>query len=170
MDTDQVINVSTKETAAHMRKALREALGPAAKIRLTMSRGTGHGYMDTIWTDGPTTAQVERVLRPFQSSYFDGMDDSHKRLPDALVMVDGDPRIVRYSCLGAGAQRRYSPEAVTWAHEVMAAFPGRFEEPYDWPGADGVNHSAAHRILQKVDLRGGFPDPKAYDEHVVATR
>ncbi|MEL4506266.1 LPD29 domain-containing protein [Luteococcus sp. H138] len=95
--------LSVKETAAAMRKALRQQF-PETKFRVTMSRGTGYGWIDVRWTDGPTSEQVRAVTRQFQDSYFDGMDDSYHS-------IQGRP----YRCCGVTDQRDYSPERKQWA-------------------------------------------------------
>ena len=104
--------LDVKQTAAAMRAALRASF-PGAKISLRMSAGSAHGWMDATWTDGPTPAQVGAVLRPFQSSRFDAMDDSYRAIEQAGS--------VRYSCRGFNTHRAMSAEAAAHIVETINA-------------------------------------------------
>lgn len=154
------VEYSVKETAAAMRKALRTAF-PGVKFSVRMSRGTGHGWLSATYEDGPRLADVEPIAHGFQSSHFDGMDDSYHRIePTLYAREDGSMYEVRWSCRGANVSRRYSDEATTWADTVAV------QGSYWWPdGVDLWRNSAYYSSLQLlagIDLQDGFPDdPRA---------
>ena len=120
-----VISFTTKETAAQMRKALREAF-PATKFSVRMSRGTGYGWFDLTWADGPSTTQVQQVTDRFRDQRFDSMSDSYVPVEARLYAVEDHemPVLIEYSCSGANGSRTFSPEARAWAAAVIrAAWP-----------------------------------------------
>lgn len=92
--------LSTKATAAALRKALR-IMFPKAKFSVTMARGTAYGWLDVNWTDGPTTDEVDQVCARFESSRFDGYDDSYHRTGND-----------EYSCCGINTHRMISDEII----------------------------------------------------------
>jgi len=147
-ETFPTISYSTKETAALIRKALRAAF-PGVKMSVTMSRGTGYGYMDISYTDGPTTAAVDAVTRRFRSESFDGMTDSTNTIPPTLYLVDGVPTLLAYSCRGASPSRHFSAEALAAAEVAVAADPGRYANSYDH---DGSTYYACRKYLSQTDL------------------
>lgn len=105
--------MTVKQTAAAMRKELRETF-PGTAFSVRMSTGTGHGWVSAAWEDGPTATQVEDVLAPFQSSVFDGMDDTYKVIEQTGPM--------RYSCCGVNTARRMSTAA---AHTIADVINGQ---------------------------------------------
>lgn len=102
--------LSVKQTAAAMRKELRGTY-PGTRFSVRMSPGTGHGWIDVAWEDGPTTDQVDEVLDPFQSSAFDGMSDTYR------AREQTGP--IRYSCCGVLTSRRMSLAAARTVAEVV---------------------------------------------------
>jgi len=153
--THTVIDYSVKETAAAIRKALR-ARWPGVKFSLTMSRGTGYGWMSLSWTDGPLTAEVNALTNGFRSSYFDGMDDSTHQIPATLCAApDGSLIEHKWSCHGVNASRHYSPETEAWAETVAVRgsywWPNGCEPYLDNP------YYATRGLLAGIDLTNGFP-------------
>jgi len=145
----RVIKYGVKETAVELRKALKVEF-PGVKFSVRMARGTAYGYFDVSYTDGPPEAVVRKVTSRFQSSYFDGMDDSTKFIPPKMYMIDGEPAILEYTCDGASPSRHLSPAALAWAERVAAADPGKWASPYDH---DGDTYYAARKVLAETDLR-----------------
>lgn len=66
--------LSTKESAALLRKALRAEL-PGTKFSVRMSRGSAYGNVHVEWTGGPSVDEVEAITGPFEGASFDGMQD-----------------------------------------------------------------------------------------------
>lgn len=106
--------LSPQETAARIRKALRNAF-PGQSFSLRCERGTGWGYMNLTWVDGPTTAQVEAVTDRFRSEVLsDRPDDSVVRIPNG------------FTCKGVLMSRRYSPDV--WETARGEVFdPGEYD-------------------------------------------
>ena len=57
------MSATVRETAAALRKALREAF-PGARFSVRMASGTAYGWLSVSWTDGPTVEQVDAVAAP----------------------------------------------------------------------------------------------------------
>lgn len=102
--------LDVKQTAAAMRRALRHAF-PDVKISVRMAPGSAYGWIDALWTDGPTSAQVEQIAAPFQSSRFDSMDDSYRTIEQTGP--------VRYSCRGFNTHRSMSSSAAAQIVDVI---------------------------------------------------
>ncbi|MFN2344768.1 MAG: LPD29 domain-containing protein, partial [Dermatophilaceae bacterium] len=153
--THRVVNYSTKETAAAMRKALKAAW-PGVKFSVTMSRGTGHGWLHVNYVDGPLESEVRGLCYGFQSSQFSGMDDSYHSV-DSTLYAEPDGSLVeyRFSCCGVNTSRDYSPEAEAWAKSVAV------RGSHWWP--DGLDayldneYFSTRGLLAGTDLTAGFP-------------
>lgn len=98
---------TVKETAAALRKALRETF-PGTKFSVRMSPGTGHGWLHVTYTDGPTTEAVRAVTDQFESSRFDGMDDAYHQTANQ-----------QWSCRGVNTFRSFSQEAIDAATPLV---------------------------------------------------
>lgn len=146
------VNYTVKETGTEIRRALKRAF-PGVVFSLRGSRGTGYGWFSLSWTDGPTTAAVDRVTGAFRSSYFDGMDDSTHTIPATMYAdPDGVIREHDYHCNGVNSSRNYSPEADAWARSYVDAHGG--PDTFCGDYGRGNYHLATYRILSGVDLCG----------------
>ena len=164
--TFREVSFTVKETAQEIRKALRERW-PAVRFSLRMSRGTGYGWMDLSYMDGPREADVRALTDRFRDSYFDGMDDSTHSIPPSLYMIDGEPVVLRYSCNGVNEQRDYSPAAVAWAESLVVPgsaiwahmeAQGHLSETREvYPGRTEFAFYGGRRILRDTDLTDGIP-------------
>ena len=66
--------IDTREVAKLIRKHLKANFA-GVKFSVRMNRYAGGSSIDIVWTDGPTSEQVEKVTGPFQGARFDGMID-----------------------------------------------------------------------------------------------
>jgi hypothetical protein len=66
--------INVVDTAKLVRAALKEAF-PAVKFRVTSSSYAGGASINVRYVNGPTQNQVEQVVKVFEGSYFDGMQD-----------------------------------------------------------------------------------------------
>lgn len=157
------IEYDVKETAAAMRRALRDAF-PGVNFSVRMSRGTGHGWLSVTYEDGPRLADVEPVAHGFQSSHFDGTDDAYHRIePTLYARADGSLYEIRWSCRGVNVSRHYSDEATTWADTVAVQGSPWWPEDVDtW--RDGAYY-ASLQLLAGIDLTNGPPDDPATAFH-----
>lgn len=80
--------LSPKQTATVVRKVLREAF-PATRFSVTTARGSMVYAVDVRWTDGPTTARVDAIVKRFEAGHFDGMTDSYEYDRNAVILLDG---------------------------------------------------------------------------------
>ena len=90
-------------------KAIRAALKvsfPGVKFSVTGSRGTGYGWSQVGWTDGPTEGAVRSLCDRFFGSSFNGMTDGYDQTNNYFVWQG-----VTYSAGGSGCntERRISP-------------------------------------------------------------
>lgn len=158
--TFERIEYTTKETADALRKALREAF-PGVRFSVRMARGTAYGWLSVSYVDGPTWEAVRAITHGFQSSHFDGMDDSYHQIePTLYSRPDGSLYEIRWGSCGVNVTRDYSPEASAWA-EGVAVRGSRW-----WPlGVDAWRDDAylsQRELLAGLDLTEGTPeDPEA---------
>jgi len=66
--------LTVSETAVFVRDILKESY-PGVKFSVRSDSYAGGASIDILWTDGPTTKQVDDVVGFLQSAYFDGMID-----------------------------------------------------------------------------------------------
>lgn len=66
--------LSCADTAKLIRQALKEAF-PAVKFSVRSNTYAGGASINVSYTNGPQSADVERVAFAFQGGYFDGMTD-----------------------------------------------------------------------------------------------
>lgn len=62
------------ETAKLIRTALKEAF-PGVKFSVKSKTYSGGASITVGWTNGPTSDQVDGIVKAFEGSYFDGMTD-----------------------------------------------------------------------------------------------
>lgn len=87
--------LSCADTAKLVRKALAAEF-PGQKFSVRSHTYAGGASIDVSWTDGPTAAQVDRILNKFESARFDGSIDmqvsvSHWLCPEHGVEVASTP-------------------------------------------------------------------------------
>lgn len=100
--------LSCAETAKLIRAALKQAF-PSVKFSVRSSTYAGGASIRVGWTDGPTSAQVEKVAGPFAGADFDGSIDlkcysEHWLEPDGSVVVA--------HAQGTESSRGYLPEVI----------------------------------------------------------
>lgn len=66
--------ISCVETAKLIRKALKENFS-GVKFSVRSDQYAGGASINVEWTDGPTKAEVEKVVKFFAGASFDGMTD-----------------------------------------------------------------------------------------------
>jgi hypothetical protein len=126
MSTTTPRRISTAETAALLRKALKAA-HPAVKFRVRSKTYSGGSSIHVSWTDGPITPHVEATASLYQGARFDGMADV-RHYHDSLLSTDDGAEVVRYSADFVMCQRDISPGYLADLENELAAFTG---EPYD---------------------------------------
>ena len=79
--------VGTVETAKMIRKVLK-AKFPNTKFSVRSEIYAGGSSINVKWTDGPTSKEVDRVIKPYEGSGFDGMIDM-KYSKQSVQLADG---------------------------------------------------------------------------------
>lgn len=102
------VDYDTKQTAAEMRKTLR-AVFPGVKFSVRTAR---FKWIDVSWSDGPAEPEVRPVVERFQSLRSDEPDGGYHAAARELVMVDGVPTELRWSCRGVTVSRSESAQAM----------------------------------------------------------
>lgn len=129
--------ISCADTAKLLRAALKTAF-PTTKFSVKSHVYSGGASIRVIWTDGPTSKQVEGIANNYQGADFDGMQDLKTY---RTAMVDGQP--VRYGADYIFCNRELSQEfRVSVARRVAANFwPAKADE---W--AEAALKEEAHNV------------------------
>lgn len=86
--------------AKNIKKELA-TLWPSVKFSVRSKSYSGGDSITVGWTDGPTSAQVDRILNKYEGGSFDGMTDSYTYSRSPWTAVYGDTKY-------AHGSRRYS--------------------------------------------------------------
>src|SRR3989304_5086157 len=90
--TDTTLNHPPIADRGIRHKAIRAALKvsfPGVKFSVTGSRGTGYGWSQVEWTDGPKESAVRALTDKFFGSSFNGMTDGYDRTGNYFVLPGG---------------------------------------------------------------------------------
>lgn len=135
-------NLTCAETAALVRKALKEAF-PRFKFSVKSRTYSMGASISVAWIDGPNAAQVEAVIGRFEGSYFDGMQDYKG---SRYHMMDG--KEVSFGADSIHTNRDYSDAAVSRAIDrVYARYQGNFErDGIAKPAVEDFNNGNLYRV------------------------
>lgn len=115
--------VSTKDTAKHMRKALRAAF-PGVKFSVRSNVYSGGSSIDVSWEDGPAEEAVRKITDAYAGGRFDGMIDLAYHA-NHWLMPDGSIVLARTYGHGMGMDGDDTPEApegaqlVSWGSDYV---------------------------------------------------
>lgn len=110
-----------KESAKEIRKVLRREF-PATKFSVTTARGSMVSAVDIAWTDGPTTARVDALVKCFEAGRFDGMTDCYDFDSDTALLIEG--KAYRPACQYVMTQRSISPKLAQNAAKLVGNYYG----------------------------------------------
>ncbi len=65
------------ECASQIKKELK-AKFPTIKFRIKSDSYSGGSSVSVYWTDGPTSAEVDQIIKKYQYGQFDGMIDCYE--------------------------------------------------------------------------------------------
>ena len=99
--------------AKNMRLQLKEAF-PGVKFSVRSERYSGGDSINVGWQDGPTTEQVESIVKRYQGGNFNGMEDIYEYSADAWNDAFGDAKYVF-------SNRSYSDKALASAIRTVKA-------------------------------------------------
>lgn len=74
METQQVEDISLKDTAKYLREALKKAF-PGQKFSVRGSSYSGGSSIRVEWTGGVSFKKVDEIAKQFAGATFDGMQD-----------------------------------------------------------------------------------------------
>ena len=151
--TETETRLSTTDVAKLIRKDLRSAF-PATKFRVRSKSYSGGSSIHVDWTDGPTPAAVDAVVKRYEGATFDGMRDLKEyRDPTLIAHADGTYEHVRYGVDWILTQRTIGPE---WCAEIGGMIAAASGLPCDL--AD--NRSPDWNRTYPADVIGG----RSYDD------
>lgn len=108
-ESNGVLHLSCAETAKAVRAALKRAF-PTTKFSVRSSHYSMGASIDVTWTDGPTSKQVDAVVKVYEGAGFDGMIDM-KYHKEHWMEPDGTVHLAQ--CDGTEGSRGYVPETIT---------------------------------------------------------
>lgn len=127
MDYDRKKYLSAAETAKLVREALKECY-PGVKFSVRSSTYSMGASIDVCWTDGPSQAEIDALVSPYQGADFDGMQDLKTHRPG--VWLKGER--LSFGADYVHTRREYSAAAYRRALDYLRTFA-------DWPAeADNV--------------------------------
>lgn len=140
----------SKLAAINIRRELKTAF-PGVKFSVTSSYDSAR----IVWTDGPTTGEVENITGKYQGGFFDGMEDMYHFTDSPWTSVFGSAKYVSTS-------RKHSADAMTKAVEHIhktCGWPLAEVKVSDFdgsafPGAVDYHHNKA--IYDYLEQRGNF--------------
>jgi Large polyvalent protein associated domain 29 len=97
------------ETAKLVRSALKTAF-PGTKFGVRSKTYSGGASITVSWTDGPTSADVDKVISLYSGASFDGMIDLKSYHDSILVDENGDARVVHFGADYVFTSRKISAE------------------------------------------------------------
>jgi hypothetical protein len=80
-------SLTTKESVAQVRTTLKAAF-PAVKFSVTNNKGTTFTSATVSWIDGPTTQEVDEVVRKFETTKLDSYTDTRDQVPGTIGNLD----------------------------------------------------------------------------------
>jgi hypothetical protein len=106
----EVTRISTADTAKLIRKELKHYF-PATKFSVRSHSYSGGSSINVSWVDGPTSKEVDLIVKRFQGASFDGMIDL-KEYHNSFVILEGStlPIEVHYGADFVFTNREFSPE------------------------------------------------------------
>lgn len=165
-------SLGPKETAAVIRGILKKTF-PACKFSVVTERGSMVSSVRISWTDGPTAARVDSIVKTFEAGHFDGMTDSYDYDPSRYLLIDGTQ--YRPGCQYVFTSRQISDTLANrciaqlvayWGgvDEIPTATPGYFghtlPEGFSWkpvrPDLDHAHYSWQSAIRQAAEDRTRF--------------
>ena len=140
--------LSTTDVAKIIRGELRAGF-PGVKFSVRSKSYAGGSSIDVGWTDGPTTGEVDAIVKRYEGATFDGMRDLKEyRDPTLLANPDGSYEHVSYGVDYILTHRTIGTE---WRAEIGAMIAAATGEPCNL--ADNQSPSWNHRYA--ADAFGG---------------
>lgn len=89
--TSSTVRLTCAQTAEQLRRTLRHSF-PRVTFSVTSHKYSGGASIDVQWSEGPSTADVERIAKRFEGATFDGSID----LKESVYTYTADGRKMRH--------------------------------------------------------------------------
>ena len=124
----EVTRISTADTAKLIRREVKHYF-PNVKFSVRSHLYLGGSSINVSWTDGPTSSEVDVIVKRFQGASFDGQIDL-KSYHNSFVVLEGStlPIEVHYGADFVFTNRDLSPE---FKAELVKKFEEITGEKYD---------------------------------------
>lgn len=145
------------QTSKNCKKLLQQTF-PGIKFSVTLDKYSGGSTLQVRWDLGPSPAEVEPVVKPFQAGYFNGMEDiyeySHGPERQAWSTVMGDVKFVTVSRNWLGTFAPLKTKRVT--REIAEQLPLLASHWFEGRDKLGV-WNEAFRLAETIVYRTSFP-------------
>jgi len=143
--TETTRTLTPKEAARLLRRDLRRAW-PGVRFSVRCDRGTAASWINVRWTDGPTSAQVDRIASNYEGRHFDGTIDGYRDMPDRLLVgTSGVVRVVSYVD-GINCHREVSDAALA----TIQAWPAAMDQRRAYPRYSNPTNAEVARYAATI--------------------
>lgn len=127
MTTASKRSISLVDTAKMLRGALKAEF-PGTKFSVRSKSYSGGASITASWTDGPTSAAVQKVCDRYNGAEFDGMIDL-KSYKDSIITTADGMETVSFGADYVFTRREFSDEFMATCEEQIVADLGRKIDP-----------------------------------------
>lgn len=150
-------SISVADTAKLVRKALKHNF-PGFKFSVRSKSYSGGASIDVDWTDGPTTPDVDKIIKRFEGASFDGMIDLKSYKNSVLSHEDGTAEEVHFGADYIFSHRSFSDEAKA---KIIAGidekYGGEFDDNRNYSGMGAVLWGSS--VFYRESREVSFPAP-----------
>lgn len=140
----QTVYLSCADTAKLIRAALREAF-PSVTFSVKSKTYSGGASITVSWTDGPTSAEVDRVAGEFAGATFDGMTDC-KNYHDSVY----NGQRVHFGANFVFTNRNYSDALVQRAYARICQKWGQTPQADPWNDYRKTDANSYHAMRDEL--------------------
>lgn len=146
--------VPVAEAAKDLRAALKRHF-PNVTFSVRSHSYAGGASIRVSYTNGPKTADVDKIAQRFSGATFDGMTDLKSSREAVLVGEDGTMRTVRYGSDYVFVERNISP---TLNDAVIREIGSRWDQSQWASMRDYEKERMARRGVSAIDIPDGEPE------------
>ena len=126
--------------ASNIKRELARAF-PGTTFSVTSESYSGGNHVNVHWTDGPISEEVESIIKKYEDTKFDGMDDSTRYVTSAWIETFGSSGYVF-------ANRRQSDALQQKAADQLCFGPLTFGSPERGGGILNLNDEKAQMVYR----------------------
>lgn len=162
----QTTYINLKETAKLIREALKKNF-KGVKFSVRGESYSGGASINVNWSEGPTVAAVDAIVKRFEGAKFDGMTDCKDYVSELVVSAEGELKRNHYASDYVFTKREITPETRA---AVLAQFCQKWgiQNPgldkwgnFPYPLADSRGYDLTKRLadmMASLDLRAGVSE------------